>query len=433
MPVDIAQLLQQIDGAKSVMAYGRVTAVTGLAISATLPGAQLGDLGVIERQDGSTLECEVVGFSGEQTVVMPLGSALGIGPGDLVRSCGAPLSVVCSDALMGRVLDGLGRPIDGGPALTGVPRSIYRDPPNPMDRPRLTEALETGVKAIDGLLTIAAGQRVGVFAGSGVGKTSLMGQLACQTNADIFVACLIGERGRELREFLDDSLGAEGLARGVVICGTSDTPALVRMKSAYVATSIAEYFRDQGKRVLLMVDSVTRFARAAREVGLASGEAPARRGYPPSVFALLPGLLERSGAAQVGSITALYTVLVEGGDMEEPIADEVRGILDGHIVLERRLAEQNHYPAIDVLQSLSRVMNNVTNQEHQQSAGAFRSLLAAYESRRDLISIGAYKSGADAKVDRAIKEHPAMERFLRQRSDERVSLETALLALRSFS
>jgi type III secretion protein N (ATPase) len=294
-----------------------------------------------------------------------------------------------------------------------------RPPPDPLSRARITQPLALGVRALDGLLTVGEGQRIGLFAGSGVGKSTLLGQIARQAEADVVVVCLIGERGREVVEFLEDSLGEEGRRRSVVVCATSDAPALVRLESAYVATAIAEWFRDRGQRVLLLMDSVTRFARAGREVGLAAGEPPARRGYPPSVFAALPGLLERSGTAARGSITAFYTVLVEGGDMEEPIADEVRGILDGHVVLDRRLGARGRWPAIDVLASLSRVMDAVTSEPHQRSARALRETLALYEEKRDLVSLGAYKKGSDARLDRALTKIDAIEAFLRQGRLER--------------
>jgi type III secretion protein N (ATPase) len=324
------------------------------------------------------------------------------------------------------VLDGLGQPIDGGPALVGERYAVMRDPPNPMTRARIERPMALGIRTLDGLLTTGEGQRVGLFAGSGVGKSTLLGQIARQAEADVFVVCLIGERGREVREFLEDSLGESGRARGVVVCATSDAPAMVRKKSAYVATAIAEHFRDQGKRVLFLLDSVTRFARAGREVGLSAGEPPARRGYPPSVFAELPRLLERSGNAERGSITAFYTVLVEGGDMEEPIADEVRGILDGHVVLDRALAARGRFPAIDPLVSLSRAMDGIVTPQHRDAAARLRAAIALYESKRDLVTLGAYKKGSDAKLDQVLARIDAMEAFLKQRRDERVGLsETA--------
>jgi type III secretion protein N (ATPase) len=324
--------------------------------------------------------------------------------------------------LLGRVLDGLGEPIDGGPALVPgpdlTPLPVMRAPPNPLSRPRIARPLPLGVRALDGLLTVGEGQRIGLFAGSGVGKSTLLGQIARQASADVFVVCLIGERGREVVEFLEDALGPEGRRRGVIVCATSDAPALVRLESAYVATAIAEHFRDRGQRVLLLMDSVTRFARAGREVGLAAGEPPARRGYPPSVLAALPGLLERSGTGPAGSITALYTVLVEGGDMEEPIADEVRGILDGHVVLDRQLAVRGRWPAIDPLASLSRVMEHVTSEEHRAAARKLRELLGLYEQKRDLVLLGAYKKGTDAQLDAALARIEKIEAFLRQGQKE---------------
>jgi type III secretion protein N (ATPase) len=429
MTLDLDALLGRLDALEPVAVEGRVRSLVGLGIRASAPGARLGEVVTIRRRERPPLLAEVVGFVEDDVTLMPLGEPEGVGPDDPVRSTGAPLSVRVSDAVLGRVLGGLGEPIDGGPAIEGERVPVLRAPPNPMTRPRIARPMVLGVRALDGLLTVGEGQRVGLFAGSGVGKSTLMGQIARQAEADVFVVCLIGERGREVREFLEDSLGAEGRARGVVVCATSDVPALVRLKSAHVATTIAEHFRDQGKRVLLMMDSVTRFARAGREVGLAAGEPPARRGYPPSVFAALPGLLERGGTSERGSITAFYTVLVEGGDMEEPIADEVRGILDGHVILERELGARGRWPAIDVLRSLSRVMDAVTDEAHRELARDLRELLATYESKRDLIALGAYAKGSDARIDAAIARIDRIEGFLRQRRDEKVDLNATLGAL----
>ena len=425
----LERLLDRVARADPVRVVGRVSSLVGLGIRAAIPGVRTGEIVAIERRQHEPLLAEVVGFSGDEATLMPLGVAEGVGPDDPVRPTGAPLSIRCGPGLLGRVVDGLGEPIDGGPPLGGVPWSVMRPPPNPMERPRIDTPMTLGVRALDGLLTFGVGQRVGLFAGSGVGKSTLMGQIARQAEADVFVICLIGERGREVLEFLEDSLGEEGRKRGVVVCATSDAPALVRLKSAYVATSIAEYFRDRGERVLLMMDSVTRFARAGREVGLAAGEPPARRGYPPSVFAALPGLLERSGTSPEGSITAVYTVLVEGGDMEEPVADEVRGILDGHVILDRALGARGRWPAIDVLQSLSRVMDAVTSPEHREAARQLREHLAVYEAKRDLISLGAYRKGSDPKVDAALARIDRIEGFLRQGKHERSTLEETLAAL----
>ncbi len=422
MAMDLTRLASSLGDVDTVQVEGRVKALVGLAVRASIPGARVGELVEIVRHGAPPLAAEVVGFVEDDATLMPLGTTDGVGPDDAVRPSGAPLRIAVSEAVLGRVLDGLGRAADGGPAITGEAWDVTRTPPDPMTRPRITKPLWLGVRALDGLLTVGEGQRIGLFAGSGVGKSTLLGQIARQADADVFVACLIGERGREVREFLEDALGDEGRKRGVVVCATSDAPALVRLKSAYVATAIAEGVRDRGKRVLLMMDSVTRFARAGREVGLAAGEPPARRGYPPSVFAMLPGLLERCGTSALGSITAFYTVLVEGGDMDEPIADEVRGILDGHIVLDRALGARGRWPAIDVLHSLSRVMDAVTDDAHRAAARAFREHLAVYEAKRDLVSLGAYKPGSDPKLDAALKRVDAMEAFLRQGKHERAEL-----------
>jgi type III secretion protein N (ATPase) len=367
-----------------------------------------------------------VGFRGEEAVLLPLGEPRGIGPDSEVRPTGRTFSIRCGDGLLGRVLDGLGAPCDGGPplaeeALEGW--AVDRPAPDPLARARISRPLVTGVRAIDAFATLGEGQRVGLFAGSGAGKSTLLGQVARSSSADVNVICLCGERGREVRDFLTDSLGPEGLARSVVVCATSDAPSLVRLKSLYVATSVAEWFRDRrGARVLLLVDSITRFARAQREAGLAAGELPVRHGYPPSVFAVLPRLLERTGTAASGSITAVYSVLVAGGDMEEPIADEVRGILDGHIVLDRALGARHRWPAIDVLPSLSRVMPQVTDDAHRDAAARVRELLATYERQRDLILLGAYRAGADRRTDEAIARIDAIEAFLRQPTHERTPL-----------
>jgi len=372
--------------------------------------------GVLAGQGAARLQAEVVGFRGDEVVLMPLGPVAGIGPDSVVSPTGRSLTVRVGEGLLGRVVSGLGEPMDSAGPVTGPTEEwpVDRSAPDPLLRQRIRRPLALGVRAIDALMTVGEGQRVGLFAGSGVGKSLLLGQIARNTDADVNVICLVGERGREVGEFLEDALGSEGRARSVVVCATSNMPSLVRLKSAFVATAIAEWFRDRGKRVLLMMDSLTRFARAQREVGLAAGEPPARHGFPPSVFALLPRLLERTGNARNGSITALYTVLVAGGDMDEPIADEARGILDGHIVLSRALGERNHWPAIDVLASLSRVMEFVAEGEHRQAAARVRELLAVYEQKRDLISLGAYKSGSDPRTDRAIAKHEAIAAFLRQ-------------------
>ena len=420
----LGRYLDRLDGVSPVQIRGRVREVTGLVVRATVPDAATGDIVRIRRRGGRERLAEVVGFDGELAVLMPLGDVEGIGPQAEVEGTGKPFAIHCGEGLLGRVLDGLGRPIDGlGPIDHLAPWAIMRPAPDPLRRQRITTPLALGVRAIDGLLTVGEGQRVGLFAGSGVGKSTLMGQIARGSDAEITVICLIGERGREVRDFIEEVLGPDGLARSVVVCATSDAPSLVRLKSAFVATSIAEWFRDQGAKVLLMMDSTTRFARAQREVGLAAGEPPAREGYPPSVFSMLPKLLERTGNSDRGSITALYTVLVAGGDMEEPIADEVRGILDGHIILDRRLASRNHWPAIDVLPSLSRVMGAVATKAHREVAGRFREVLATYESKRDLIALGAYAYGTDEEVDFAIDVIEELEAILKQGLDEFTELD----------
>jgi type III secretion protein N (ATPase) len=418
--VDVGEALAALDEVNPRRLSGRVTEVTGLVVRATIPGIRVGELVYVDATPGGgprrPLRAEVVGFRGDEVVLMPLGELAGVGPDALVAPTGRPLGLLAGEGLLGRVLDGLGEPMDGlGPLAGPVEEwAVDRAAPDPLRRRRVERPLALGVRAIDALLTVGEGQRVGLFAGSGVGKSTLMGQIARNTEADVNVICLVGERGREVVEFIEDALGSEGRRRSVVVCATSDAPSLVRLKSTFVATAIAEWFRDRGRRVLLMMDSVTRFARAQREVGLAAGEPPARQGYPPSVFAMLPRLLERTGNSDRGSITALYTVLVAGGDMEEPVADEVRGILDGHIVLSRELGSRGHWPAIDVLQSLSRVMSLVADEAHRRGAGRVREVLAAYERQRDLILLGAYQRGSDPRTDEAIAKIDGVNEFLRQ-------------------
>jgi type III secretion protein N (ATPase) len=427
--VDFEALKARLADAPALRPVGRVVAVTGLTVRLTLPGARVGDV-VVMRRRGEPLFAEVVGFEQGEALAIALGELVGVGPDDSVESTGAPLEVMVGPALLGRVLDGLGRPIDGQPSMRGlVSVPVDHAPPAALSRRPVSETLSTGVRAIDALLTLGIGQRVGLFAGSGVGKSSLLGAIARGVNADVVVVALVGERGREVGDFISVSLGEQGLRRAVVVVATSDAPPLERLRAAQVATAIAEHFRDAGKSVMLLVDSVTRVARAQREIGLAAGEPPARRGYPPSVFALLPRLLERTGQAERGSITAIYTVLVEGGDMEEPIADEVRGILDGHIVLDRAIAERGHYPAIDVTASLSRVMDSIVDPEHVEAARSVRRLIAAYEQNRDLITLGAYKRGSDARVDQAIAARPELDRFLKQAPSELTPLEQTVATL----
>ncbi|MFO0686226.1 MAG: FliI/YscN family ATPase [Sandaracinus sp.] len=434
MSLDLSRFSAALKNVDPVSTEGRVTGAVGLALRAIAPGARLGAIAEITRSTGSedvggTVLAEVVAFDGEIATMLPLGTATGIGPGDRVSISAHGLTVRAGDDLLGRVLDGLGEPIDGGPPLRGEPVPVLRAPPSPLERPRVTRLLPLGVRVLDALTPVGEGQRLGLFSGSGVGKSTLLAQIARQAAADVFVVCLVGERGREVVEFLEDGLGPEGRARGVVVAATSDAPPLVRMRSAFVATAIAEHFRDQGASVLLLVDSVTRFARAAREVGLAAGEPPARRGYPPSVFAQLPQLLERSGTSPRGAITGIYTVLVEGSDLEEPIADEVRGILDGHVVLSRALASRGRFPAVDPRESLSRLGPRIASPAHLAAAAKLREHVSIYEEKRDLVLLGAYKRGGDAALDRALDRMEAIEGFLRQSDQESAALEATLAAL----
>ena len=400
---------------------GRVSQVVGLTIESVGPDVSIGDLCQIRANKHSEpIRAEVVGFKDSHILLMPLGNMGGIGPGSIVEAMDEPLSIRISDALLGRVLNGLGLPMDGKGDLTeGELFPIFNMPPNPLVRNRIHQPLPLGVKAIDGLLTIGKGQRIGIFAGSGVGKSTLMGMIARNTRADVNVISLVGERGREVREFLEKDLGEEGLQRSVLVIATSDQPALVRIKCAEVATAIAEYFRNQGKDVLLLMDSLTRFAMAQREVGLAVGEPPVSRGYTPSVFAVMPRLLERAGNSDKGSITGMYTVLVDGDDMTEPVTDTARGILDGHIVLNRKIANKNHYPAIDVLASVSRVMGDVVTKTHRAAANEMKKSMAVYADAEDLINIGAYVAGSNPEIDDAIAKHPGVDGFLRQAVEEK--------------
>ena len=403
--------LRSVDLARRM---GKVTRVLGLAAEVSGLEASVGDVCVIDATKPVT--AEVVGLREGRLVLMPLGDVAGIRPGSTVRTTGRPQTAAVGEALLGRVVDGFGRPLDGGGAIaTTTQRAIHRLPPPVMERRRIAEPLETGLRVLDGLLPIGRGQRAGIFAGSGVGKSMLLGSLASHAAAAVNVVALIGERGREVREFIERDLGAEGLARSVVVVATSNEPALLRRQAAFTATTIAEHFRDEGKAVLFMMDSLTRFAMAQREIGLAVGEPPATRGYPPSVFALLPRLLERAGTtAHDGSITALYTVLVEGDDMNDPIGDTARAILDGHIVLSRDLATANHFPAVDVLASVSRLADTLATPEQATAAAAVRDCLAAYHDARDLITIGAYATGSDPRIDRAVATRAAITAFLRQ-------------------
>ncbi len=428
--IDLSDRRRRLNDLQLVEFRGRISELTGLVVKATIPGVRIGELCLIDNKDGRPpVKAEVVGFRSEAVILMPLGELIGISPNSDVVPTGRPLSVKVGDALLGCVLNGLGERLDGKTLPLAEEREVMASPPDPMRRKRITKPLATGVKAIDGLITVGEGQRVGVFAGAGVGKSTLMGMIVRNTEADINVVGLIGERGRELREFIENDLGEEGLARSVVVVATSDEPSLVRLKAAHVATTIAEYFRDRGLRVNLLMDSVTRFARAQREVGLAVGEPPTRQGFPPSVFKELPRLLERSGNSDTGSITAFYTVLVAGDDMREPIADEVTSILDGHLVLSRDLANRGHYPAIDVSGSLSRLMSLIADPTHQQAAIQMREIIATYEKERDLIIIGAYEAGSDPKVDRAIDMIERVNQFLVQDRQDRADFQQTVQTL----
>ena len=430
MTLDVARLRHAVARAVPVRARGRLVRITGLVVEAAVAGVRHGDVVRIESAGREPLLAEAVGLRGDRAVLLPLGDPAGVGLDAEVVPTGRPLAIRAGEALRGRVLDGLGRPIDGRPLPPGLEEwDVDRPAPCALARRRVDAPLPLGVRALDGLATVGEGQRVGLFAGAGVGKSTLLGQIARNARAELCVVCLVGERGREVRDFLEESLGPEGRARSVVVVATSDAPALVRLRAAHVATSVAEWFAERGARVLLLVDSLTRFARAQREVGLAAGELPARHGYPPSVFQALPRLLERAGNRERGGITALYTVLVAGGDLDEPIADEARSILDGHVVLDRRLAERGHWPAVDVLQSLSRLMPAVAGEAHRASAARMRELLAAYERQRDLVVLGAYRRGGDPTADAALDRIGAIEAFLRQRPDEGDGLEETVRRL----
>ncbi len=400
--------------------FGRVSRVVGLTIESSGPAARIGELCEIEMTGGARRPAEVVGFRDGQLLLMPIGDIHGIAPNCPVFATGSVLSIAVGPGLIGRVIDGFGRPIDREEPLTKVSQRypVHRAPPSPLSRPVIREVLQTGIRVMDGLLTVGRGQRLGIFSGSGVGKSTLMGMLARYARADVNVIGLIGERGREVKEFIERDLGPSGMARSVVVVATSDQAPLMRMRAAFTATAIAEYFRDNSRHVMLLMDSVTRFARAQREVGLAVGEPPATRGYPPSVFELLPKFLERSGTSETGSITGLYTILVEADDMNEPIADTVRAILDGHVVLSRSIASRNHYPAIDVLDSVSRVMSGIVSREQRDVAGRIRKMLAVYRDSEDLINIGAYVPGSNPDIDAAVKFVGPINAFLQQAVEE---------------
>lgn len=418
----IEDLLQEIETMSPYRRYGKVKRVIGLMIESKGPESSIGDVCniIIHKKKKRIVQAEVVGFRDDHVILMPFTDIQDIGPGCMVEATNNPLEIRIGEELRGKVLDAMGIPLNPEEELpVGLGKyPTDQAPPNPMTRPSITEELEVGVKVIDGLLTVGKGQRVGIFAGSGVGKSTLLGMIARNTHADINVIALIGERGREVRDFLERDLGPEGLKRSIVIVATSDQPALMRIKGAYTATAISEYFRDMGYNVMLMMDSVTRVAMAQREVGLAVGEPPTTKGYTPSVFSMLPKLLERTGTNQHGSITAFYTVLVDGDDMNEPIADTVRGILDGHFVLDRDLANKGQYPAINVLKSVSRVMNHIVDNEHKRAAESMREKLSKYYQAEDLINIGAYKRGSSREIDDAVQSYPAIINYLKQEVDD---------------
>ena len=432
-----ADLIQELPKIDTFKRYGKVTRVVGLMIESQGPKCSINDVCKIHvqtKKGPQVILAEVVGFNGEFVILMPFTSVRDISIGCLVEGTGHPLEVKVGPELIGKVLDSLGNPFDGSSlprGLVSVPTE--NDPPNPLSRPPINDQLEVGVKAIDAMLTVGSGQRVGIFAGSGVGKSTLLGMIARNTRADLNVIALIGERGREVREFIERDLGEEGLKRSIVVAATGDQPALMRIKGAFTATAIAEYFRERGLNVMLMMDSVTRVAMAQREIGLATGEPPAQKGYTPSVFAIMPKLLERTGTSTKGSITAFYTVLVDGDDMNEPIADAVRGILDGHIVLDRALANKGQYPAINVLKSVSRLMNHISTDEHVKSAQRIRELYYTYSKSEDLINIGAYKRGTSKEIDEAIQYEPLITGFLKQGFKDKVTLEESIRELISLA
>ncbi len=422
VPVDFESIIEHLDEIEMTTISGRITETVGMIIRAVVPNVKVGEICLVKREEMEPLMCEVVGFTSEEVILSPLGDMKGIGPSSEVIPTHRPLSVRVGPNILGRILDALGRPLDEatkGPLIADEIVSIIRAPPDPTKRKMIKEPISVGIRVFDGVLCVGLGQRVGVFAAAGGGKSTLMGMIARNAVADVNVIALVGERGRELREFIEKDLGPEGLKRSVLVISTSDQASQLRLNGAYTATAIAEYFRDQGKSVILMMDSVTRFARAIREVGLAAGEPPARGGYTPSVFSTLPRLLERSGNSDIGSITAFYTILVAGDDMNEPVADEVRSILDGHIILSADLARQYHYPAVDVLSSVSRVLTSITTKDHQQLIGKVREVLATYKKNELLIKIGEYKRGSDKNVDFSIDYVDKVNRFLRQSIDER--------------
>ena len=433
LPPSFDKLISHLEDVELTTVHGRITEVIGMLIRAIIPQVKMGELCLIKRA-GEPLAAEVVGFTRDEVILSPLGDMKGIGPSSEVIPMRMPMHIKVGPELLGRVLNGLGQPLDedtNGPLNLTEAFPVINTPPDPLKRGLITQPISVGVRCIDSVLTCGRGQRVGIFSAAGVGKSTLLGMIARNAVADVNVISLIGERGREVREFLQNDLGTEGMKRSVIVVSTSDQAAQMRLNAAYVGTAIAEYFRDQGKSVILMMDSVTRFARALREIGLAAGEPPARAGYTPSVFAILPRLLERAGNSDKGSITAFYTVLVAGDDMNEPVADEVRSILDGHIILSSELARQYHYPAIDVLASVSRVLSHIVDKPHLEIVGKIREVLANYKKNELLIRIGEYKPGSDKNADFALKYIDKVNRFLKQVVDDKAPMEETLRAMKS--
>ncbi len=419
---------QAVRNANTIVHNGKVDQIIGLVIEASGPVSNIGDVcNIYSTKDNKIIRAEVVGFKGSKVLLMPFEDISGIGPGSMVESTGDVLKVPVGDRLIGRILDGFGLPIDDGDNFTGMASyCVSNTPSNPLSRPRIDTKINFGVKAIDSLLTCGRGQRMGIFSGSGVGKSTLMGMIARNIESDVNVIALVGERGREVRDFIEKDLGEEGMKRSVLVVATSDQPAMMRLKCAFTATTIAEYFKNQGKHVFLIMDSLTRFAMAQREIGLAIGEPPVARGYTPSIYSMLPKLLERSGNFTEGSITGIYTVLVEGDDTDEPISDTVRGIIDGHIVLSRQIAMRNHYPAIDILASISRLMNEIVDVEHMSIASKVRRILSVYYESFDLISIGAYKAGTNPELDYAVSIIDHINEFLQQRIEQSFDYEATI-------
>lgn len=426
-----SQVSEKLEKTELLRYKGTVSKLLGLTVEVKLPGLKIGDLCYIETNTGELKPAEVQAFKGEVAQLLLLLDANGIGQGCLVTSTGRPITIPVGDFLLGRLIDPMGNPLDGRPIPSDGAqwRSIEGPPPGPFERPIIHEVFSTGVRAIDSCMTMGCGQRLGLFAGSGVGKSTLLGMIARNSDADVNVVALIGERGREVKEFIEDSLGEEGMAKSVVVCSTGDKPPLIRQKALLAATAVCEYFRDKGKKVFLMTDTVTRCAMAGREVGLSLGEPPTMKGYPPSIFSWLQKVLERAGNSPKGSITALYTVLMEGDDISDPIVDIVRGIVDGHIFLSRKVAEMNHYPAIDVLGSISRLMSSIVTPEHRSAAGKMRTIMSMYRENKDLIDVGMYQPGTNPKLDIAIEMMPRINAFLQQRTSDSVTMETTIQTL----